>query len=314
MSAQTKLRESIKKINLSPREADLRFDEPMAGHTTFKVGGPADLWARPRSLVALAKLTRWAADEGLPRFVLGGGANLLVSDAGIRGLTLDMGGLDGWHAEADDAGGAVLELQAGLPVSQAAARAADAGWAGLDFVYAMPGSVGGAVYMNARCYGAEIGDCLLSVDYLDETLTSRTVRPERASFRYKDTPFMGKDWIITGARFALRPAQPDELWRRMRELEDDRRAKGHFLAPCAGSVFKNNHAFGEPSGKIIDGLGLRGAAVGGAKVSDAHANIIINAGGATAADIKALIDLVRARVLAERGFALEPEVVLAGAW
>lgn len=314
MTASFKLRESLNKINLDPSEAYLLFDEPMAGHTTFRVGGPAELMVRPTSAEALRRILLWARDEELPSFILGGGANILVADKGIRGLVIDMGGLNSADFQPKPDGSVTMTVQAGLDVSSASALAADQDLAGLDFIYSMPGSVGGAVYMNARCYGSEIGDILESVEYLDDQLIVRTLIPERSSFKYKDTPFQNQSWIITAASLRLVPGEREQLWQRMQSLEADRRAKGHFIAPCAGSVFKNNHAFGEPSGKIIDSLQLRGFGIGGAKISDGHANIIINTGTASAQDIKALIDHIHERVLLELGFDLEPEVLLVGEW
>jgi UDP-N-acetylmuramate dehydrogenase len=311
VNSAIKVRESLEKINLDPKKVTIAYDEPLAAHCTFRIGGPADILARPRDAAGLRRLLAWARGESVPVFILGGGANLLVSDKGIRGLVVDMGGLSSCQVRAVDH---TMEAGAGLAVSDAAEFAAGAGLGGLDFIYAMPGSVGGAVYMNARCYGSEIGDVLESVDYLDSQLEPHTMVPERASFQYKDTPFQKNPWIITAARFRLAPADPAALLERMASLKADREAKGHFAAPCAGSVFKNNHAFGQPSGKIIDSLGLRGLRVGGAQVSPGHANIFINACGASAADMKALIDQVHDRVLAELGYDLEPEVVLAGDW
>jgi UDP-N-acetylmuramate dehydrogenase len=306
-----KLRESIEKINLNPNSVTLRFNEPMKEHCTFRIGGPAELFARPLSVAALRALLAWARAEKVPVFVLGCGANILVADAGIRGLVLDMGGLDACRILED---GLTMEAQAGLDVSVAAELALSKGLGGLDFIYKMPGSIGGAVFMNARCYGSEIADILESVNYLDESGVECTMVPERASFRYKDTPFQKHPWVISSARFRLSPGDPAALRVRMDELAADRTAKGHFQAPCAGSVFKNNHAFGQPTGKIIDGLGLRGLRIGDAMVSDFHANIFINAGQATARDMRALIGAVHDRVLAATGFDLEPEVVMAGDW
>jgi UDP-N-acetylmuramate dehydrogenase len=311
VNSAIKVRESLEKINLDPNLVTISYDEPLAAHCTFRIGGPADILARPRDAAGLRSLLAWARGESVPVFILGGGANLLVADKGIRGLVVDMGGLSSCRVRPADG---TMEAGAGLAVSDAAEFAAGAGLGGLDFIYAMPGSVGGAVYMNARCYGSEIGDVLESVEYLDAALEPRTMKPERASFQYKDTPFQKNPWVITAARFRLAPADPAALLERMAGLKADRAAKGHFAAPCAGSVFKNNHAFGQPSGKIIDSLGLRGHRVGGAQVSPGHANIFINSGGATAADMKALIDHVHERVQVELGYDLEPEVVLAGDW
>lgn len=286
----------------------------MAAHTTFRVGGPADILIRPVTVADLRSCLLWARQEHVGVFTLGGGANILVADKGIRGLVVDMTGLQDCNFHPDGDTAMIMDIQAGLAVSQAASLAAERGLGGLDFIYSMPGSVGGAVYMNARCYGAEIADILVSVDYLDDTLEPRTLIPERSSFRYKDTPFQNQAWVITAAKVRLQATDRDALWHHMHSLEADRSAKGHFSAPCAGSVFKNNHAFGEPSGKIIDSLGLRGHSVGGAQISPDHANIIVNSGGASAADIQNLIQYIHDRVLADRGFDLEPEVVMVGEW
>ncbi len=305
-----KVREFLKKINISGRIA---ADEPMSLHTTFETGGPADIYAEPATPGEAARLLEEARRLDLPAFVLGGGANILVSDRGVRGLVLSTAGMGGIRVD-----GAVLTAGAGAPVSRAAEAAADAGLGGLDFIYAMPGSVGGALWMNARCYDSSIADVLESVEFL-----GGAARPERAGrddpafmagFAYKKSPFQSDGRVILEASFRLRPADPEALWKRMREIRADRTAKGHFLAPSAGSVFKNNRDFGSPSGAIIDRLGLRGFSVGGARVSPLHANIILNTGGATARDIRVLIETVQKRVFDAFGFRLEPEILFVGDW
>ena len=175
--------------------------------------------------------------------------------------------------------------------------------------------------MNARCYGFSLSDVLEEVVFL----APDTLRRERrsggdflAEFDYKKSPFQPggsiEGAVITEAVFRLRPGNKEELWKKMREIEADRREKGHFMAPNAGSVFKNNYSFGQPAGKILDGLGLRGFALGGAQVSPLHGNIILNTGGATSADIRHLIELIQKRVLGELGHWLEPEILYAGDW
>jgi len=262
------------------------------------------------------KRTLDAADRaGLPVFVLGGGANILVSDSGIRGVVIDMSSLNDVTVSRPDASGKVLfSAGAGLPISDASAAAADAGLGGLDFIYSMPGSVGGALWMNARCYDSEISEVLESAEIIDEQGEYIHFQPSLADWAYKKSPFQLRRVVILRASFRLAPGESGVLWNRMRKVRADRELKGHFAAPCAGSVFKNNRGFGAPSGVIIDGVGLRGQVEGGAKVSDIHANIIINTGSATATDIRRLMDLVRTRVHAERGFLLEPEVMLVGDW
>lgn len=287
----------------------LLLDEPLAPHTTFAVGGPADLYAIPESERDLVSLLSFAHNEQLPYFILGGGANILVGDNGIRGLVIDMTRLAGIEHH-----GTRVTAGAGAAISDVAAYAADHALAGLDFIYAMPGTVGGAVWMNARCYDGEIFPILHGVDSVTAAGASFRYQPDPADFSYKRSPFMTNDWIMTKAEFELTPGDPDELWRKMRAHEEDRRAKGHFAAPCAGSVFKNNRALGRPSGAIIDSIGLRGFAVGGAKVSDLHANIVINTGNATAEDIRTVVEHVHDRVLNELGFDLEREVLYVGEW
>jgi len=290
------------------------MNEPMSAHTTYRVGGPADFYVRPERVDDVVLLIRTAREAAIPVFVLGGGANILVSDRGIRGIVLDSGGFRAQHFETQSDGSTLFRVGAGLPVSDASAAAAEQGLAGMAFIYSMPGSVGGAVWMNARCYGACIADILAYVDLVDEAGEFQHYIPREADFAYKVSPFQGRRTVIVEAGFRLTPGSTDELWQQMREVQHDRDMKGHFAAPSAGSVFKNNRDFGAPSGQIIDGLGLRGFQIGGARVSDLHANIVQNTGTATAADIKAVIDHIREEVRRARGFLLDPEIVLVGDW
>ncbi len=300
------LRQWQTKINI---KGSLQADEPLAAHTTFRVGGPADLYAVPHDEEDLIRLIGAANEEGIPRFVLGGGANILVSDRGIRGLVIDM-------REFSTTGhtGTLLTAGSGAAMSDVSAYAADHELAGLDFIYAMPGSVGGAVWMNARCYDGEIFPVLHSVEVVTARGVRATYEPRPEEFAYKRSPFMANSSIMTRVCFSLDHGNAEILWEKMREHERDRWSKGHFAAPCAGSIFKNNRAFGRPSGAIIDSVGLRGYAVGGAKVSDQHANIVINADGATAADIRAVIEHVHDSVLERLGLDLEREVIYVGDW
>ena len=324
------VRNILEKINVS---SPVRFDEPMSLHTSFRVGGPADIYAEPRSAEDLSEIVREARRLDIPLFTLGGGANILVSDAGIRGLVIDMRNFEELAVAADGgtpmgrgnpaegtndgdgderaAGGnpALVRAGAGLPISDVAAWCADRGLEGLDFLYAMPGSVGGSLWMNARCYGESIVDVLREAEYVDEEGSRGVYQVDPKDFDYKKSPFQSRKWVILSALFALRPGDPEEIWNRMRSHQQDRTGKGHFIAPSAGSVFKNNRAFGSPTGKIIDELGLRGHQIGGARISDQHANIIVNAGGATAGDIRRLVEFVQSEVRTRTGFELEREEI-----
>jgi UDP-N-acetylmuramate dehydrogenase len=203
-------------------------------------------------------------------------------------------------------------------MDRAAELAADAGLSGLEFMAGMPGTVGGGVWMNARCYEREIADALVETWVLDFSKTATNgplaVPADRAAFGYKRSPFQNRPWLILSAVFELRPGDTGEIRAQMEAYRRDREAKGHYRFPSAGSAFKNNRGFGKPTGKIIDELGLRGLRIGGAQVAPFHGNIIINIGGAKAADIRALVDEVGAQVKTAAGLVLEPEILFVGDW
>lgn len=301
-----RLRDITENINISGRIA---CNEPMAQHTSFRTGGPADIFAVPANEEDLRTLLGFARENKLETFVLGGGANILVADQGIRGLVIDTRDLKTIRVEGSD-----VIAGAGIPVSDISDFAQSRCLAGFGFIYSMPGSFGGAIWMNARCYGSEVGDVLVEVSYLDENFERRTMVPQRQDFKYKDTPFMRHNWTILEGRLRLAPGDPAEIRAHMEQCRADREAKGHFLAPCAGSIFKNNHDFGAPSGQLIDRAGLKGLRRGAAQVSPLHGNIIINTGGATSTEIRELVDEVAAEVERQFGFRLEAEVLMVGDW
>ncbi len=304
------LRKTLEKINTDAC-GDLRFDEPMSRHTTFRVGGPADAWIAPRSAEALRRVAGALRADGIPCVVLGGGANVLVADRGIRGVVLSTDGLTGLRVDGTD-----LVAGAGVPADSACRAALDAGLSGFEFAAGLPGSVGGAVYMNARCYDREIADLLSSVDWLDASGIFHTDVPVRSEWEYKRTPFMpggaASGGIVVSARFGLTPGDPAAIRAAMDAHRADRVAKGHFDFPSAGSLFKNDRRFGRPTGKILDELGFRGRRIGDAMVSPKHANIFVNAGAATAANLRALITEAQEAARKAYGFELEPEVVFVG--
>lgn len=296
----------VKKINI---RGILRLDEPMSLHTSFRIGGPADLYARPSDREDLTKLLATADSEGLPVFILGGGANILVADRGIRGLVIDMAGFSG--IEVKDTwiiGGC------GTPVSSIAQAASEASLAGMEFIYKMPGSLGGALWMNARCYGRSIGDVPGWIEYFDPQLNECRLEMPSDGFGYKISPFQKNGAILLRAGFRLTHDNAGSIRLRMKEVEEDRRSKGHFEYPSAGSVFQNNRSFGEPTGVILDRLGLRGARRGGAQIAPFHANIIINTGGATAEDVASLVSYARETAYKQNGIELEPEIRFIGEW
>ncbi|GHV78638.1 UDP-N-acetylenolpyruvoylglucosamine reductase [Spirochaetia bacterium] len=304
---------------------DIRGNEPMAAHTTFTVGGPADCWVRPAGDCFpgfAAALLPAARTAGIPLFILGGGANLVVADAGIRGIVLDTSGWTG--VEVADDGPGIFTVRSGTAVDDAAAAAAEQGLGGLAFLAGMPGAIGGAVWMNARCYDRQVSDVLLRTEVLDWSPLDGSFRrvwiPCRSEeFSYKRSPFQKRDAagfspLILAAEFGLEKREVSDIRREMAAHRRDREEKGHYRYPSAGSVFKNSRDFGKPTGQIIDELGLRGYTVGGAQVAPWHGNIIINTGNATAADIRKLMEEVAEKVRETTGFVLEPEIIFAGEW
>lgn len=309
----------LEKIKL---DGFLALEEPMSRHTSFRIGGPAEALVRPSTAEELRRLYTALKAQDVPCFLLGGGANILVADRGIRGVVLDLGSLRGLELLPSPGRGTLLEAGAGTPVSEASEFAAASGGSGLEFIYSMPGSVGGAVWMNARCYGHSVCEVLRRVQYLQpdgrvgwlEVDAAGQAEAPEGPWGYKRSPFQSQPWAILKAVFALAPGDPQVMQREMRRVRGDRERKGHFQYPSAGSVFKNNRDFGAPTGQIIDALGLKGRSVGAARVSDLHGNIIVNTGGATAREVLALIHLIEQEVERARGFHLEREVLLVGDW
>ncbi|WP_319561128.1 UDP-N-acetylmuramate dehydrogenase [Marispirochaeta sp.] len=300
------VRHSAERINI---EGSINFDVPMIPYTTFRVGGPAEIFVQPKNWQDVHKARKWAAEERLSFFLLGGGANILVADRGVPGVVVHTAGLEKVSVD-----GTSVSAEAGAEISGVAEAAASAGLTGLEFIYRMPGSVGGAVWMNARCYGVSLSERLEWVDLLEPDGTYSRYQPKKEDFAYKRSPFQEGGGIITRAGFILKPGKADEIRSLMEEHRSDREDKGHFRYPSAGSVFKNNRAFGMPSGKLIDMAGLKGTRIGGAMIAPFHGNIIVNSGFATASDILSLIELAEEKVYTLFGFKLEREVLLVGAW
>jgi UDP-N-acetylmuramate dehydrogenase len=292
---------------------EYRFDESMGGHTSFRAGGPADLWLRPRGKLfpGFAELLfRRAAGEGFPVFILGGGANVLVSDKGIRGIVLDTGGWTGMEEERRG-----IYVRSGASIKEMTEFSAAQNLAGLEFLAGMPGTLGGAVWMNARCYEKSLSDILIETEILDlEKGGIRRIGRSPGDFGYKKSPFQDRRTLILGAVLAAAGGDGRKIREEMEEHLRDRERKGHYRYPSAGSVFKNDRSFGKPAGRIIDELGLKGLRLGNAQVAPWHGNIIINLGGARAADIRSLTELIAAEVKAGKGVTLEPEILFAGEW
>ena len=319
-----KLQKIIDQCRLkSPCNVEIRFNEPMKDHTTFKVGGPADCWVRPDGdgfTAFCTALISSARKEAIPVFILGGGANIVVCDKGIRGIVLDMSAWNGHSVWALCAGAGELVLKSGTDIDEASDIAVASGLSGLEFLAGMPGTIGGAVWMNARCYGRETADVLNWAEIIDFSACAHGGEGEimrigaKEGFGYKLSPFQKMDCLILSAAFKLKKGNKNKILNEMEKNRQDRQEKGHYLFPCAGSAFKNNHDFGKPTGQIIDELGMKGLQIGGAQIAPFHGNIVINTGNAAAKDIRALMDEAAAKVKAATGFVLEPEILFVGEW
>jgi len=281
-------------------------DEPMRDHTTFRVGGPADLFVEPRNQEQAAYVALACRKLDIPLLVLGNGSNLLVRDDGIRAAVLHIGsGMARYTVE-----GNRLAAQAGLLLSAAARAAAQNGLDGLVFAEGIPGSIGGGACMNAGAFGGEMSQVVRNVDIVDVGGRIRTLEASLLDYGYRRSLLLESGRIVVRVVCELAPGDPAELTERMRVLAERRRTKQPLHQPSAGSAFKR--PLGHFAARLIEEAGLKGVSVGGAQVSPLHAGFVVNTGGATAADVLALIELVRERVQARSGVLLEPEVRVVG--
>jgi UDP-N-acetylenolpyruvoylglucosamine reductase len=287
------------------RATVIRRDEPMAKHTTLRVGGPADVYVEPASEEDLAAVLKLCGERGVPFFVIGRGSNLLVRDGGFRGVIISLAHANFRRVEIV---GERLHCGAGAKLKNVAVEAKRSGLSGVEFLEGVPGSVGGALRMNAGAMGGVTFDVVESVRLMDFDGTVRQRTPRELSVEYRGCDTL-KTHIALNAVFKCRPTPQEEIEKRMQEFNQKRWAS-QPAAPSAGCLFKNPPAI--PAGKLIDELGLKGTRVGGAVVSPQHGNFIVNDGDATARDILELIALLQARAKAARGIELETEVEIIG--
>ena len=283
-------------------------NEHMNRHTTFRVGGPADVFAVPRTAEEAVEIVRICREQGVPFYVIGNGSNLLVSDEGYRGVIVQI------YKNMSEISviGDTMTVQAGAMLSVMAKRALEHGLAGFEFASGIPGTVGGAVVMNAGAYGGEMKDVLEEVTVLTEDGAVKAVPAEELELGYRHSVIPQKGWIVLGAKLRFQEGDPKEISARMEELKERRVSKQPLDLPSAGSTFKRPE--GNFAGKLIMEAGLRGFSVGGAQVSEKHCGFVVNRGGATAEDVYRLIWEVAARVREHSGITLEPEVKMLGAF
>ena len=290
-------------------------NEPLKQHTSFRVGGPAKVYVVPEDIEELQKLIRFLHEEKLPYDIIGNGTNLLVSDAGVDHVVVEIGrALEGIEllpeANASDEKTYYIRVLAGTLLSKAAQFAATQELSGMEALRGIPGTLGGAVTMNAGAYGTEMKDVLYSVDVLTPEGELQTLTPAELALGYRHSVIPERGYVVVAATLALRKGDPAEIKARMADFQNRRKEKQPLDKASAGSTFKRPEGYF--AGKLIEDTGLRGFRHGGAQVSEKHCGFVINDGTARAADIYWLIGEVRKRVLLEQHVELTPEVKLWG--
>ena len=280
--------------------------EPMARHTTFRIGGPADYFVELGSIEQITAAIQVCREENLPWFVLGRGSNLLVSDKGYRGVILSIYK----DFQKTEIQGETVTVQAGVLLTTLSGKVLDASLTGLEFASGIPGTIGGAVVMNAGAYGGEMKDIVRKVTVLDQDGEVRTLTCGEMQFGYRTSLAKKKGYIVLGAELTLKQGEKEKIREEMQTLKAKRIEKQPLEFPSAGSTFKRPEGYF--AGKLIMDAGLRGAAVGGAQVSEKHCGFVVNTGNATAADVRELMRQVQGKVQEQFGVHLEPEVRFLG--
>ncbi len=288
---------------LSEINIDFSVDVPMKDHTSFKIGGCADYLITVKNTAELINTIKNLREENLPYMLIGNGSNLLVSDSGIRGAVIRLDG-DFKKIEVD---GNHIVAGAGASLTKLCLDALKAELTGLEFGYGIPGSVGGAAYMNAGAYGGEMKDVIVSCTHLDKDLNVGTFTSEELDLSYRHSAYMKDEYIILSVKLELRKGDKDAIKCRMEELMKKRMDKQPLEYPSAGSVFKRPE--GAFAAALIEQCGLKGVSVGGAEVSTKHSGFIINKGGATCQDVLDLVKIIQDKVKAETGFELCREII-----
>ncbi len=287
-------------------EAKVLVQEPMASHTTFRIGGPADYFVMPETVEELEAVLKLCKEEQMPYFILGNGSNLLVGDKGFRGVVIQLyKNFDGIQIE-----GTKVTAKAGAMLIRVAKESGKAGLTGLEFASGIPGTIGGAMVMNAGAYGGEMKDVVTAVTVLTKEGDIKNLTGDEMNFRYRGSVVEDEGYIVLEAVMELKEGNLEEIQARIDELSIQRKTKQPIEYPSAGSTFKRPEGYF--AGKLIQDAELRGYRVGGAQVSEKHCGFVINAGGATAADVMQLMQDVSDKVNEQFGVTLEPEVKRVG--
>lgn len=286
-----------------PAVCELKYQEPLSRHTSFRIGGPAEIMAFPKDKEEMAAVLKASAELGVIPAVLGAGTNVLAPDEGLKGLVICLKDcLDGMELLPEHR----IRVMAGVTMTRAAVFAANHGLSGMEFAHGIPGTVGGGVYMNAGAYGGEIRGICESVEIMEPDGCLRQLSCEDMEFSYRHSVLEDRGGIVVSAVFRLTPGSPEEIRERMKELMSRRSASQPLDLPSAGSAFKR--PVGGYAAALIEQAGLKGFQVGGAAVSRKHAGFAVNLGGATAGDVRELLRQVSDTVYETSGIRLEPEI------
>lgn len=289
-------------LNLSMK---IEFDEPLSKYTYTKTGGPADAVAFPETKEDLKTLINWVKDNQIPLTILGNASNLIVRDGGIRGLVIILTSMKEMSINGNE-----VYAQSGVPLIEVSRKAGASSLTGLEFACGIPGSIGGAVYMNAGAYGGEVADVIESVDILTREGEFKTIQCEECEFSYRHSVFQTNEDIVIGVKFVLAQGDGEAIHAKMAELTHLRESKQPLEYPSCGSVFKR--PTGYFTGKLIQEAGLQGYRIGGAEVSKKHAGFIVNIDNATATDYVRLIEYIQEVIWRNNQVRLEPEVRIIG--
>ena len=294
--------EFYEKLSKIVEKEQILIEEPMKKHTTFRIGGPAEYLILPQTAEEIADVVKLCRQEEIPWYIVGNGSNLLVADEGVRGVVIQL--LRNFNQiQVEDC---QIRMQAGAQNAAVAKRALDASLTGFEFAAGIPGTIGGAVVMNAGAYGGEMKDILKEVTVLDPNGMIRMIPVEELELGYRTSIIARKGYVVLEAVIVLKTGDPKEIKAAMDDLKEKRVTKQPLEYPSAGSTFKRPEGYF--AGKLIMDAGLRGFSVGGAQISEKHCGFVINKGNATAKDVTELMDETKKIVMEKFGVALEPEV------
>ena len=292
-------------INITGKD-NVRINEPMKNHTTFKIGGPAQYYVTPESVTQIQEVVSLCRDVNIPLHVIGNGSNILVGDDGVDGVVLALFNTFSDYEIKDN----VITAQAGMSLIKLAVVALREGLTGLEFASGIPGSVGGAVYMNAGAYDGQMKDVVTSVTVLDEAGNIRILGRDELDMGYRTSAVAKHNMIVLQVIIELKAGDKEQIKDRMNQLSELRKQKQPLEYPSAGSTFKRPEGYF--AGKLIADAGLKGYSIGGAAVSEKHAGFVVNMGGATAKDVVELTDYIKKRIIEQFGVTLELEIKKVG--